>query len=64
MKLHENFAQKLLAVSLFAAAVLMGVPLGGQSVHVADAIGNTTLPETIFLFKEDLLEVCANTNDG
>ena len=63
VKLHKNFAQKLLAVSLCAAKVLLGAPLGGQGVRVAEA-AEPAIPNTMFLTKEALLELCEEINSG
>ena len=49
-KLYKNFAQKLLAVSLCAAMLLLGAPLGGQGVHIVEA-ADPTIPNTMFLTK-------------
>ncbi len=56
-KLYKNFAQKLLAVSLCMAVVLLGTPLGGQGVHVAAAADPVTaIPVKMFAEPEDLVD--------
>ena len=60
-KLYKNFAQKLLAVSLCAAMVLLGVPRGQN--FVAEA-ANEAISNTLFITKKDLLKLCEETNDG
>ena len=56
-KLYKNFAQKLLAVSLCTAVVLMAVPLGGQGVHIAEAADPvTTIPVKMFAEPKDLID--------
>ena len=59
-KLYKNFAQKLLAVSLCAAMVLLAVPLGGQGVHVVEAAAEPTRTETPITVPADNLDATGN----
>ncbi len=61
-KLYKNFAQKLLAVSLCMAVVLLGVPLGGHSVRVAAA--DTDLSVSASVSGDKATIVCTLTSNG